>query len=77
MRALDPLCRRSGASRTLNPRKALLVAVPLIVALVLVLSFLGFFQSYVVIAVLVVLYALVSWANRRKFARQESQKKAS
>ena len=58
----------------MNSRVALLVAVPLIVAVVLVLTLLGFFSSYVVIAVLVVLYAVVSWANRRKFARQETAK---
>ena len=57
----------------MNTRIALLIAVPLIVAIVLVLTFLGFFSSYVVIAVLVVLYAIVSWANRRKFAKQEQE----
>ena len=55
----------------MKSRIALLIAVPLIVAVVLVLTFLGFFSSYVVIAVLVVLYVIVSWANRRKFAKQE------
>ena len=50
-----------------------MVAVPIILAVVLVLTFLGFFSSYVVIAVLVVLYAIVSWANRRKFGKQQQE----
>jgi len=56
-----------------NSRIALLVAIPVIVAAVLVLTFLGFFSSELVIAVLVVLYAVVSLANRRKFAKQKQK----
>ncbi|MGP8124917.1 MAG: hypothetical protein ACLQEQ_03495 [Nitrososphaerales archaeon] len=55
----------------MNSRIALLIAVPLIVALVLVLTLVGFFSSEVVIAVLVVLYAVVSLVNRRKFNKQK------
>jgi positive regulator of sigma E activity len=55
----------------MNPRIALLIAVPLILVLVIALTLLGFFSSYVVVAVLVVLYVVVSWANRKKFAKQE------
>ena len=57
----------------MNSRIALLVAIPLILAVVLVLTFLGFFTSYVFIAVMVVLYAFVSLINRRKFAKQEKE----
>ena len=58
----------------MNSRIALLVAIPVIVVVVLVLAFLGVFSSEVVIAVLVVLYAVVSLVNRRKFARQKQEK---
>jgi hypothetical protein len=54
-----------------NSRLALLVAIPVIVAVVLALTYLRVFSSTVVIAVLVVLYAVVSLANRRKFAKQK------
>lgn len=55
----------------MNSRLALLVAIPVIVAVVLALTYLRVFSSTVVIAVLVVLYAVVSLANRRKFAKQK------
>jgi len=58
-----------------NSRIVLLVAVPAIVAVVLVLTFLGIFSSPVVIAVIVVLYAVVSLVNRRKFAKQKQNQK--
>lgn len=58
----------------MNSRIALLVAIPVIVVVVLVLTFLRVFSSEVVIAVLVVLYAVVSLVNRRKFARQKQEK---
>jgi hypothetical protein len=54
-----------------NSRIVLLVAVPVIVAIVLVLTYLGAFAYPAVIAVLVVLYAVVSLINRRKFAKQK------
>jgi hypothetical protein len=54
-----------------NSRLALLVAIPVIVVVVLVLTYLRVFSSTLVIAVLVVLYAVVSLANRRKFAKQK------
>jgi len=57
-----------------NSRSALLVAVPVIVAIVLVLTDLGVFAYPAVIAVLVVLYAVVSLFNRRKFAKQKQEK---
>ena len=59
----------------MNSRIVLLVAVPAIVAVVLVLTFLGIFSSPVVIAVIVVLYAVVSLVNRRKFAKQKQNQK--
>ena len=58
----------------MNPRTALFIAMPLIVFIVLILTFFGLFSSTGVIAVIVVLYAVVSILNRRKFAKQESQK---
>jgi len=57
-----------------NSRIALLVAVPVIVAVVLVLTYLGVFAYPAFIAVLVVLYAVVSLINRRKFAKQKQEK---
>lgn len=68
-----PYVTQTCGRAIVKSRIALLIAVPLIVAIVLILTFLGFFSSYVVIAVLVVLYLIVSWANRRKFARQEQE----
>ena len=58
----------------MNSRIALLVAVPVVVAVVLVLTYLRVFASPVVLAVLVVLYAVVSLVNRRKFAKQKQGK---
>ena len=58
----------------MNSRIALLVAIPIIVAIVLILTYLGFFSSEVVIAVLVVLYVVVSLVNRRKFSKQQGKK---
>ena len=55
----------------MNSRVALFVAVPVIVAVVLVLTFLRIFSSPALIALLVVLYAVVSLVNRRKFAKQK------
>lgn len=59
---------------TVNSRIALLVAVPVVVAVVLVLTYLGVFAYPGFIAVLVVLYAAVSLINRRKFAKQKQEK---
>jgi undecaprenyl pyrophosphate phosphatase UppP len=56
-----------------NSRIALLIAVPVIVVFVLVLTIRGYLASPVVIAVVVVLYAVVSLFNRRKFARQKQK----
>ena len=54
----------------MNSRIALLVAIPAIVVAVLILTFLQVFSSTVVVAVIVVLWAVVSLFNRRKFAKQ-------
>lgn len=54
----------------MNSRVALLIAIPVIVAGMLVLTFVGAFSSTGVIAVIVVLYVVVSLINRRKFAKQ-------
>jgi len=69
------LCSMLLGKATVNSRVALLVAIPIIVVAVLVLTFLGFFSSTGVIAVLVVLYAVVSLANRRKFAKQNREER--
>lgn len=58
----------------MNSRIVLLVAIPVIVATVLALTFIGAFSSTEFIVVLVVLYAVVSLINRRKFARQKQEK---
>jgi positive regulator of sigma E activity len=54
----------------LTPKQTLYLALPLVVFVVLLLTYLRLFSSPVVIAILVVLYAAVSLRNRRKFARQ-------
>ena len=55
----------------MNSRIALLVAIPAIVAVTLILTYLQVFSSTVVIVVLVILYAAVSLFNRRKFKKQK------
>ena len=59
----------------MNSRVALLVVIPVIVAIVLALTFLGAFSSTEFIVVLVVLYAAVSLINRRKFAKQKQERR--
>lgn len=58
----------------MKSRIALLIAIPVIVIVVLALTFVGAFDSTEFIVVLVVLYAVVSLINRRKFAKQKQQK---
>ena len=59
----------------MNSRIVLLIAVPAIVVVVLALTFLGVFSSPIILAVIVVLYAVVSIVNRRKFGRQSQDQK--
>ncbi len=56
-----------------NSRIALLIAVPVIVAAVIVLTVLGVFSSPVILAVIVVLWVVVSYSNRRRFGRQKEK----
>jgi positive regulator of sigma E activity len=61
----------------MNSNRALLVAVPAILIFVLALTYLRVFSSVVVIAVIVVLYILVSFLNRRKFGKRAAERDAS
>ena len=54
----------------MTPKQTLYLALPLVVFVVLVLTYLRLFSSPVVIAILVVLYAAVSLRNRRKFGKR-------
>jgi Flp pilus assembly protein TadB len=55
----------------MSPRAKLLVALPIIGAAVIVLVYFRLFASPVVIAVIFILYVVVSLRNRRKFRKQE------
>jgi Flp pilus assembly protein TadB len=58
----------------LKPRTKLLLALPIIAAAVLVLLYFRLFASPLVIAVIFVLYVVVSLRNKRKFNREKGQK---
>lgn len=58
----------------MTPRTKLLLALPVIAALVIVLVYFQLFSSPVIIAVIFVAYVVVSLLNRRKFNRQKAQK---
>jgi ABC-type nitrate/sulfonate/bicarbonate transport system permease component len=57
----------------LTPRTKLVLALPVIAALVIVLVYFQLFSSPVVIAVIFVAYVVVSLRNRRKFRRQREK----
>ena len=57
----------------MKSRTKLLLALPVIAALVLVLIYFQLFTSPVAIAIIFVLYIAVSLRNRRKFHRQEDR----
>ncbi len=57
----------------MTPRTKLLLALPAIVAFVLVLVYFQLFANPVVIALIFVLYIAVSLRNRRKFDRQKAK----
>ncbi len=57
----------------MTPRTKLMVALPVIAALVIVLVYFQLFSSPVVIAVVFVAYVVVSLLNRRKFRRQREK----
>ncbi len=54
----------------MNPNRALLIAIPVILAFVVLLTYLRLFSSTVVIVVIFALYIVVSLLNRRKFKKQ-------
>ena len=54
----------------MTPRTKLLLALPLVAALVIVLAYFQLFTSPVVIVLIFALYVAVSLRNRRKFGRQ-------
>ncbi len=55
----------------MSPRTTLLIVLPIIAAIVVALVYFRLFASPVVIAVIFVLYVIVSLRNRRKFRKQE------
>ncbi|MDG6953184.1 MAG: hypothetical protein JRN16_05500 [Nitrososphaerota archaeon] len=55
----------------MSPRAKLLLSLPVIAAAVIVLVYFRLFASPVVIAVIFILYVVVSLRNRRKFRKQE------
>ncbi|MDG6942925.1 MAG: hypothetical protein JRN12_07995 [Nitrososphaerota archaeon] len=55
----------------MTPRLKLLLSLPVIAAAVIVLVYFRLFASPVVIAVIFVLYVVVSLRNRQKFRKQE------
>lgn len=54
----------------MSPRLTVYLALPVIVAAVLLLTYFRLFSSTATIAVLVVLYVIVSFRNRRKFSKK-------
>jgi len=58
----------------LRPRTKLLLVLPIIAAVVLVLLYFRLFASPVVIAIIFILYVVVSLRNKRKFSREKDQK---
>lgn len=58
----------------MNANRAMLIAIPAIFIFVLLLTYLGLFQSYELLAVVVVMYIVVSVFNRRKFKKQAEAK---
>jgi ABC-type nitrate/sulfonate/bicarbonate transport system permease component len=58
----------------LKPRTKLLLALPIIAAAVLVLLYFRLFASPLVIAIIFILYVVVSIRNKRKFSREKDNK---
>lgn len=59
----------------MSPRTKLLLALPIIAAVVIVLVYFQLFSSPIVIALIFVAYVAVSLRNRRKFDRQREGSK--
>ena len=58
----------------MKPKTKLLLSLPIIAAIVLVLLYFRLFASPLVIAVIFVLYVVVSLRNKRKFNKGKDQK---
>jgi ABC-type nitrate/sulfonate/bicarbonate transport system permease component len=58
----------------LKPRTKLLLSLPVIAAAVLVLLYFRLFASPLVIAIIFILYVVVSLRNKRKFNKEKDQK---
>ena len=58
----------------LTSRPTLYVILALVAAFVIVLSYLRVFSSVTVVALIAVLYVVMSIINRRKFSKQEKPK---
>ena len=56
-------------------RRVLYIVLPVIAVVVILLAYSRLFSSPAVLALIVVLYIIVSVYNRRKFARQEKEAK--
>ena len=57
----------------MTPRTKLLLALPFIAAFVLILVYFQLFTSPIAIAIIFVLYVVVSLRNRRKFEKQKAK----
>jgi positive regulator of sigma E activity len=55
----------------MTPRNKLLIALPLVAVFVIVLAYYQLFTNTAAVAVIFVLFVLVSLWNRRKFARKQ------
>jgi hypothetical protein len=58
----------------LTPRTKLIIAIPIIAACVFALAYFQLFASPVVIAIIFILWVVVSLRNRRKFGKAPTQK---
>jgi ABC-type nitrate/sulfonate/bicarbonate transport system permease component len=58
----------------MTPRSKLLLVLPVIAVFVIILVYFGLFSSPVVIAIIFVVYVVVSLLNKRKFNRQKAQR---
>ena len=58
----------------MKPRTKLLLALPIIAAVVIVLLYFRLFASPFVIVVIFIFYVAISLRNKRKFGRERGQK---
>ena len=62
-----------GRAGYLTPRTKLIIALPVIAALVIVLVYFQLFANPLVIVAIFVLYVLVSLRNKRKFDKEKAE----